>query len=516
MAIPHPQRFSLRVRFAPSFLIVTLLILCSTVPSVLTAQTEPLPGLDAYVQAAIDQWNVPGLALAIVKDDKVVYERGYGVRDLETKEPVDRNTIFSIASTTKAMTVACLGMLVDEGKISWDDPVTKYLPSFQVYDPWVTRELTIRDLLTHRSGLSRGDLLWYASPYDRKEVIERVRKLEPTWSFRSHYGYQNIMYITAGEVVGAASGSSWDEFIRTRLFGPLAMERSSTSISALKGVKNVATPYELEDGKLVKVTWPNYDNLGGAGAVNSSVHDMAQWVRMNLAQGMYDGKRILSEKVIREVQSAQMVQRRDSLTRALFPMSNLDAYGLGWGLQDYYGKLLVTHSGWLDGMRTRVALLPQLNVGVVVIMNGPRARLHQALALWILDRYLGAEQRDWVAIQWADLQRSDAQAAESRKKREESRIPGTSPAHSLDEYAGTYTHDMYGDMTISKEADGLRVVFGPFYRGRLEHRHFETFQVNWDEAGLGWDDLLFVPGFDGHVAAVKWGGVGEFSKKAGT
>ncbi len=477
------------------------------------SQTSPVPGLDEYIQRAMTEWNVPGLALAIVKGGEIVYERGYGVRKVGGSAPIDEHTVFSVASTTKAMTVACLGMLVDEGKISWDDPVTKHLPGFQLSDPWVTREMKIRDLLTHRSGLSRGDLLWYGSPYGRDEVIERVRYLEPSWSFRSRYSYQNIMYVTAGEIVRAVSGMSWDDFIQTRLFEPLGMSSSSTSITALEGKENVATPHELVDGAVVPVRWPNFDNVGGAGSVNSSAHDMAQWVRLNLGNGVVDGKRIVSSDVMEEMRTPQMVQRRDSVTKALLPMSNMSSYGLGWGMDDYYGKLLVSHSGWLDGMRTRVSFMPQAGVGVVIIMNGPRARLHWALTLWILDHYLGVEKGDWAAVYMEQLRESEQKSAERKAKREQERIQDTTPAFPLKEYAGTYANTMYGDIEITAQDDGLTFSFGPMHIGMLEHRHYETFQVTWDDKVLGWDDILFTQGFDGKVYSLKWSGVGEFVKK---
>ena len=242
-------------------------------------EPNPLQGLDAAVERALRDWEMPGLALAIVKDDAVVLSRGYGVRELGQPTPVDERTVFAIGSVTKAFTAAALGMLVDEGKVGWDDPVTEHLPDFQLYDPYVTREITLRDLLTHRSGLPRGDLIWIGSDFDRAEILRRLRYLPPRWSFRSHYGYQNVLYLAAGQVVAAVTGRSWDEFVRERIFAPLGMTNSSTSVTALADAANVATPHADVDGRIRPVPYRNIDCIAPAGAINSNVAEMTQWIR---------------------------------------------------------------------------------------------------------------------------------------------------------------------------------------------------------------------------------------------
>ena len=246
---------------------LVVVALALTLAGPLPAQQGLLKGLDAYVAQALKDWEAPGLAIAVVRHDSVVFARGYGVRELGKAETVDANTIFAIGSTSKAFTAALLGMLVDQGRIRWDDPVTRYLPGFQLYDPYVTREITIRDLLTHRSGLARGDGLWAASGYRRDEVIRRVRFLKPSWSFRSQYGYQNIMFLTAGELAGRVYGKSWDEVVRQQIFEPLGMTRTRTSVDALKGMDDVATPHERIDDAVRPVEWMNIDNIGPAGSI---------------------------------------------------------------------------------------------------------------------------------------------------------------------------------------------------------------------------------------------------------
>lgn len=493
--------------------IVVPLLLFVTVSSI--AQRPPVPDLDRTIEQALRDWQVPGLAIAIVKDDAVVFERGYGVRTLGTRERVDQHTIFSVASTTKAMTAACLGMLVDDGKLLWDDPVSKWLPELQLSDASTTRQLTVRDLLTHRTGLPRGDMLWYGSGLGRMEILRRVRNLQPAWSFRSRYGYQNIMYMAAGEVVRAVSGMSWDTFIADSLFKPLGMTRSSTSVRNLAGVSNVATPHEEVDDTVRVVRWPNYDNVGAAGAVNSSAHDMAQWVRLVLNGGTFNGRRLLQERTVEELLSPQMVNRLDSTARALRPSSHFLTYGLGWALLDYQGKKIVTHDGWLDGMRTRVMMVPELKLGVVIILNGPRASLHTAIAYQILDHYLGAARRDWSAEYLAMAREDVAKAKERVAERESKRVKDTAPAMPLPAYVGTYTSEIYGDVVIQLERGVLTLKFGELYLGDLAHRHYETFQVNWRDKVLGWDEVLFQQGFDGTVAAFEWNGVGRFQKKTG-
>jgi CubicO group peptidase (beta-lactamase class C family) len=488
-----------------------LLTLC--VPANAQIGNEPVKGLDAYVQKALKEWDAPGLALAIVKDHKVIYARGYGVREMGKPDPVNERTMFAVASTTKAMTAACLGMLVDEGKLKWDDKATQYLPGFQLYDPYVTRELTVRDLITHRSGLSRGDLIWYASPYDRKEVIRRVRFLEPSWSFRSRYGYQNILYIAAGGVIETVSGKTWDDFIKERLFTPLGMTSSNTSITALAGRENVATPHTYLDGRLVTIPWRNVDNVGPAGSVNSNAYEMAQWVRLNLNKGVFEGKRIVSEKVLEEMQSPQTIIPLDSLTKALTPSTHFLTYGLGWILMDYHGRKVVRHDGALDGMRTRVAMMPEENTGVVLITNQTRTSILTALMYRIFDSFLGVKERDWSAEFLKSVKDQEQRAKENEQKRIAERSPNTTPSLALDQYAGTYENEMYGTITVSVENGKLVAALNPSYTGDLSHWHYDAFQISWRDKSLGKSFFNFSLKFNGKVGKVTWEDVGDFIRK---
>ncbi len=482
--------------------------------SALTQQTqkEPIKGLDAYITKALKDWEVPGLAIAIVKDDKVVYAKGYGVQKLGESTPVNERTIFAIGSTTKAMTVACLGMLVDEGKLSWDDPATKHLKGFQLYDPYVTRELSVRDLVTHRSGLERADLLWYSSPYSREEILFRIRYLKPAWSFRSRYGYQNILYLAAGQIIPELTGKSWDELIQERLFKPLGMTSTTTSTRQLEGMSNVATPHAIIDQKVQPIRWVNIDNVAPAGSVNSNVLDMAQWIRLNLNEGVLDGKRLLSKEVVEEMQTPQTIIRLDSLTKALRPSTHFAAYGLGWVLNDYLGRKIVSHGGAIHGMRARVLLVPEEKLGIVTLINSTRDAVQNGIIFWILDSYLNVKPRDWSAEYLKNQKLAEERASAARKKREEERVKNTRPSLTQDQYLGTYRNEMYGDVTISEQNGKLLMRFYPGMEGELEHWHHDTFRVIWHDRTRGDEFVTFTLNTAGKVESLKWDGLAEFTK----
>jgi CubicO group peptidase (beta-lactamase class C family) len=475
------------------------------------AQAPPR-GLERYIEKTMKEWETPGLALALVKDDKVIFAKGYGVRRMGGTEPVTEKTIFACASTTKAMAAACIGMLVDEQKLKWDDPVIKHLPWFQLYDPYATRELTVRDLLCHRSGLSRADLLWYQSDLDRKEVVRRLRYLKPSWSLRSHYGYQNIMYITAGEVVEAVAGKTWDAFVQERLFAPLGMSSTTTSVKDLAKFSDVATHHVKIDGKFQPIPWPNYDNVGAAGTVNSNVIDYAQWIRMNLGKGIFNGKRIISEKVMEEMQSPQTVIPLDSLTKALYPSMHFVAYGLGWTLRDYLGRKIIQHDGALDGMRARVTFVPEENLGFVILINSSNAQCHTAVAYRILDYYLGGPEKDWSAVLLKIAKEQEEKNRAEVKKKEDSRAQYSKPTLPLEQYAGTYDHEMFGPIKIKTENGKLRTEFYPKYVGELQHWQYDAFQAVWDDKNLDKEFFTFTLNSDGKVEFLRWEGVGDFKR----
>ncbi len=481
------------------FLILALLVL----PPSVRAQQQSLQGLDEYVQKAMADWEVPGLAIAVVKNDQVVLAKGYGVRKLGEPVPVTERTLFAIGSCSKAFTAALMAMLVDEGKIKWDDSATKYLPGFQLYDPYATRELMVRDLLTHRSGLERGDQLWYGSAYSREEILRRVRYLKPSWSFRSRYGYQNIMFLAAGQAIAGVSGKSWDDFLKERIFKPLGMNTSNTSVTAFRPGDDVATPHTRIEEKMQPISYRNIDNIAPAGAINSSVSEMAQWIRLQLGQGEYKGQRLYSSGAAREMHMPQTVVRLEGPTEKVHPESHLAAYGFGWIIQDYRGRKLIQHSGGIDGMISIVALVPEEKLGLVVLTNMSGNLLTTALMYRVVDAYLGAPPRDWSANLLKVFKEQQDQQKAEQKKREAERLKATLPSLPLEKYAGTYENDLYGQAKVTLEDGKLVLRLGPAFTGDLEHWHYDTFQATWRDRQLGKNPVAFTLNNQGKVEELK-------------
>ena len=458
-------------------LILGIAVLLSAAPA--GAQKEPFAGFDNYVRAALNTWKVPGVAIAIVRHDSVVYAKGYGVRETGKAAPVDERTMFAIGSSSKAFTAAAVAMLVDSGRVSLDAPATAYLPGFQMYDNYATREITVRDLLSHRSGLARGELIWYGSANDRDEILRRVRFLPPSWSFRSQFGYQNIMYLAAGQVVAKVTNQSWDDFIRTRIFQPLGMTSSNTSVTALSGVEDLATPHAIVNDTVRAIPYRKIDNIAPAGAINSNVVDMAQWVRLHLNDGKFAGKQLISKRLMDEMHSAQTVIKLDPTWNAMNPSAHLMAYGLGWFLSDYQGKYLVQHGGNIDGMTALVAMLPEEKFGMVILSNMNGSQLPTAIMLRALDMQLERPARDWSAQMKtrADSLMARARAAQTRTA---ARVPGTKPSLALSEYVGTYADSAYGVVSVTESNGTLSFAYGPTWRGPLEHWHYDTFHLKLD------------------------------------
>ena len=431
--------------------------------------------LDAYIRTIMKEWGAPGVAIAVVKNDSVVFAKGYGVREAGKPAPVTVNSLFAIGSNSKLFTAVAAGMAVDEGKLKWNAPVTTYLPWFQLYDPFASREITVRDMLSHNSGLGRrGDALWYGTLYTRHEVLRRVRYLKPIASFRSEYGYQNIMVLGAGEATAAAMGMSWDDIIRTRIFAPLGMTASNTSVRDFKPGQDVAMPHTWRDGQAVEVPYRNIDNIAPAGAINSNVLDMARWLRTLLAGGMFNGKQLVSAASLREIEAPHTItgSASDSLT-------HFAAYGLGVGMRDYRGVKLLSHNGGIDGMLSAYTFIPEKGLGVIVLTNlDGRAGLDAAIANRALDTFMGWPLRDGRAA-LAQAQRAEAAQAAQLKALESARVQGTSPLP-LDHYAGTYTDDMYGDVTITVEGGALtiRSSWDPNLAGTMSHWHYNVFRID--------------------------------------
>ena len=503
------------------------------VSTVAGAQKAPLQGFDAYVTKAMQEWKVPALAIAIVKNDSVVFAKGYGTRTLGATEPVDEHTLFAIGSVSKAFTATLVAMLVDEKKMRWDDPAKVYLPALEMYDPYVARELTVRDLLTHRSGLARGDLMWYATDYDRDEILRRVRFLKPSWSMRAQYGYQNIMYLAAGQAVAKVAGKSWDEVLRDRILVPLGMAETNTSTRALASLRNVAAPHQDIDDTLRVIPWHNIDNIAPAGSINSTVSDMSKWIRFHLNEGKVGGKALVGAAALAETHTPQIVVQRSADSKQINPFTHLASYGMGWSISDYRGRELQQHGGNIDGMSALVALVPEERLGIVVLTNANGSSLPSIAAYRAIDAMVAAPARDWSAEYMKVRVKNLARAKEADQKKLAQRASGTKPSLPLEKYVGVYADSMYGEVRVSlatapvtlasdasrgsespRSADPrLRISYGRMFDGELEHWHYDTFRATWTARNMGRSFVTFALDSDGNVRGLEFEGMGSFTPK---
>jgi CubicO group peptidase (beta-lactamase class C family) len=459
-----------------------ILLLLFVFPAFIFAQDYKikLAEIDAYAQKVRTDWNVPGFAIAIVKDDNVIFAKGYGVRNITKSDKVDENTLFAIASNSKAFTTASLAMLVDEGKLNWDDKVTKYLPDFQMPDAFVTQQLTVRDLVSHRSGLGTfsGDLLWYETTYTDDEVLSRIKFLKPVNGFRAGYGYQNLMFMTAGKVLEKVSGKTWQDFVKERILMPLGMTRTTTSVKDLKD--NVSSPHNESGGKLRSLPPGNVDSARAAAGLNASVAELAQWLRLQLGRGKFNGKQLFSAKQSWEMWQQNLPIQISEGGMKFNPTRHFNGYGLGWFLNDYQGRKVVSHGGGLDGMTSQTAMMPEENLGLVVLTNA-ETPAYLIMQNKIFDTMLGVEKRDWSADYLTRTQAANKASKEEDKKIENSRLKNTKPTLANADYAGTYTSQLYGDAKISVENGKLvlRLVPAPNFVADLEHWENDKFLIKW-------------------------------------
>ncbi|MBP1661608.1 MAG: Beta-lactamase, partial [Candidatus Aminicenantes bacterium] len=471
--------------------------------------------IDALVDRVMKAFEVPGLALAIVKDGKVALAKGYGVRKLGDPAPVDARTLFGIASNSKVFTATALGLLVEEGKIAWDAPVVDYLPWFMMYDPYVTRELTVRDLLVHRSGLGlgAGDLLWWPeSTYNRRQVAERLRYIKPATSFRSAYAYDNVLYLVAGEVIQAVSGMSWEDFVADRILKRVGMTASNVRHSAAAEAGNVATPHAKVEGAVRPIAPFTSDNTNPAGGINSGAEDMAKWMLVRLARGkLADGTALYSERTARQIEAPVTIMPNPAPPAELAPLkSNFRAYALGLDIRDYRGHLVVNHTGGLPGYVSMVTLIPERKLGIAVLTNAESTAAFSALTQQIVDHDIGATPMDWTAAYVKVLARLEAQTAEMLGKSATARDASSKPSLPPAKYAGVYTDAWYGDIAI-EEAGGklvMRFTRTPALVGDMEHWQHDTFIVRWRDRELRADAYVtFALNPDGSIERAKMAAV---------
>ena len=497
----------------PSRLII-LVVLALLGPTSVLAQSAPEalpPGLDDYLAQVMEAFEVPGVSLAIVKDGKPVVTKGYGVRRLGDKTPVDARTLFGIASNTKAFTATAIGLLVEEGKLEWDAPVRRYLPWFQLSDPYVTRELTVRDLLVHRSGLGlgAGDLLWWPpSTYNRKEIARRLQYIPLATSFRSAYAYDNVLYLIAGELIEEVSGLTWEEFVASRILQPLGMTGSNVRHAEASGGGNIGTPHARVEGVVRPVNPFASDNTNPAGGINASAVDMAKWLIVQLDSGrVAKDKRLFSRFTTHQLWSMVTpipIRNQPPELAALRP--NFEGYALGFRVHDYRGRKIVTHTGGLPGYVSKVTMVPDLKLGISVLTNQESGYAFQAITYRILDHYLEAPPTDWLAAYRTVAARSDLMVKAAEQRAASARDSTSRPSLPLARYTGTYTDPWYGDVEISQQDGKLVIRFGhtPSLVGDLVHYQYDTFVARWWDRELRADAYVtFALKPDGSIDQVK-------------
>ncbi len=481
-----------------------LLIAATTALAQASAQSIDRAKIDAAVQRSMKEWGVPGCAIAIVRGNDVLLTAGYGVKENGKPDRVDPTTIFAIGSMTKAFTTAAMSILVDEGKMNWDDPVRKYIEFFHLQDPLADEMVTLRDLVCHRTGLARNDMLWYNSPLSSEDIIRRIAFLKPTKPFRSAWQYNNLMFLTAGYAVSKVAGTSWQNFVQARIFDPLGMKTADFTTDVVQQAADHASPHRKTGGKTNVVSWRNLDNIAPAGSINADVAEMANWARLQLNNGEFGGKRIISARNMTEMHTPQMAMRPEDWGREWNPETHQISYGMAWELHDYRGLHLVSHGGAIDGFRSNITLLPDQKLAFVVLSNLDQENMPEALRFSLIDAVLGLQPRDWDPILIEHFRLEADRATEAAKKRAAARRMDTKPSRELEAYAGEYFDPGYGTSTVSFVQGELRIAWSNF-KEPLEHFQFDTFDVK--GGNLRSSPVQFQLGPSGNVRTMNFLGV---------
>lgn len=449
------------------------------------AQTDTIPSfvkdsLDIYVNRALADWQIPGAAVCIIKNDKVVMMKGYGVKDWDTKEPVDENTLFMIGSNTKAFTATALAMLDAEKKLSLDDKVTKWIPEFKLDNKAAGEQAIIRDLLCHRIGFRtfQGDFTYWTSNLTREEVIEKMSHIKATYPFRTTWGYTNAAFLTAGQIIPKATGMQWEDFVKQKIFDPLGMKNSLTLSKDFPNASNKCSPYTMQEGKIVKIPYCFIDNLAPAGSIASSVNDMSHWVMMLLDNGKYNGKQVVPPSAIAQTRIPHSIIGNGG---ALFNEGHFALYGLGWELQEYCGKEIVSHTGGVNGFVTSVTLIPEEKLGIIIFTNTDQNAFYEALKWEIMDSYLGKKYRNYSNFYLGYYKRNFNEDQKKDKMLKDSVAMNLKTELSLKDYTGDYFNDVYGNMKVVFENGELKMKFShhPDMYAKLESlggdRFYATF-----------------------------------------
>jgi len=443
--------------------------------------------LDRYIEQAMRDWEVPGLAIAVVRNDTVLLAKGYGVRELGRPGRVDANTVFNIASLTKSFTTTAAAMLVDEGKLSWDAPARTYLPGLEFSNPYLTSEVIMRDLLSHRTGLHGANMMWVLTDISRPEIVRRARYLQPERPFRTEEIYSNVGFTIAGEALAAAAHTSYEDLIRQRIFAPLGMRSTTISMADLARQTNKVAPHAIIGGVQRSFPWRDIDIIAPAGAINSTANDMATWLRFQMGDGAFAGKRLVSAAQLAETHSPQTIVRVTAAMKRGRQVQGWPNYGLGWNIMDYRGHQMIWHSGNGDGQPSLMTIYPDDHLGIVVMLNTWVAgTLHGLLTNKIADTYLGFPSRDWsgeVLPRKAQIKGADAQALAALQPL---RNPNAPASHNLAAYTGTYIDSLYGEQTV-RLADGHLTLQMGGPKGQIS----DLTQWNADTFVTMWRDPLF-------------------------
>ena len=442
---------------------------------------EQLDILDKYYQKSLDEWHIPGMAIAITTGDSIIFSKGYGYANLEKKTKVDGNTLFAIASNSKAFTATSIAKMVEQGKLRWNDKVIDFLPYYRMYDEYTTLQTTVEDLMTHKNGLKTfsGDLLWYATTKTPEDIIQGQQYLKPIYGFRTKYGYSNIGYLSAGKVLEKVTDTSWTNYVTDHFLTPLKMNRTLISTSQIKKVKNVATPYFYENGKNYALKWVNWDNIAPAGALISSVNDYSKWLQLNLKKGTLKGKTYFSKKSFNKLTTPQVNFSVGENTENI----HFKGYGLGWSIQDYQGYKIIGHGGGYDGMISKSTFVPEKNIGIIVLTNSltwaPSALVNKTLDVFLVGKTDG---KDWSKIYLDYKNKQDSIAQVTLQKSESLRGKLNNKHLDFNEYKGTYTDKNYGDVVVSLSNEKLffKMVNTPIYNAELHHWNHQIFTFRFD------------------------------------
>ena len=479
-----------------AFRVFFLLCLCGAA----SAASQTLDDFDSFIKDIMKDWNVPGLAIGIVRSNEVIYAKGFGYRDLERKLPVTTNTLFAIGSTTKAFTCTLIGILADEDKLDWDAPVRRYIPEFRLRDVHASELTTPRDLVTHRTGLPRHDAVWFNNnAISRREIVQRLAHLEGGHTFRQKFQYNNLMYVAAGHLIESVTGKTWEENTRQRIFIPLGMTNSNFSVRDSQHTADFAIPYKEKDDMLKEIPFRNIDVVGPAGSINSSVHDMLPWLRLNLNRGKHGERRIINAATLADIHSPQMATGAE-VER---PYQSQPTYCLGWMLVTAHGHRVLAHGGGIDGFTTQVAVLPDDGLGIVVFANLNGTPCASVILGHAVQRILSLPFVDIHGETLAKHKKGKEKDKEADENKSLSRKSGTAPSHPLAEYAGQFEHDAYGPLQIKIRDEKLEAMFGGMTAG-LEHWHYDVFRA----AEALSDDFLanhkfnFLTDLDGYIAEV--------------